>query len=112
MRKLGTYPIYLLLLMPLAAAAQTECALNPYDPQVAVKLAGEGKALELRKPGDGCRLELDCKVRAAPARLRYDLATLKGLKTPPVASQMTTIHFEFADGTSQTCRVVGAKALN
>jgi hypothetical protein len=89
-----------------------ECTLNPDDPQVAVKVAGGGGALELRKAAEGCRLELDCKVRAAPARLRYDLATLKGLKTPPVASQITRITFDYADGTEQTCQVVGAKALN
>ncbi|MDF3011217.1 MAG: hypothetical protein K0S03_2013 [Burkholderiales bacterium] len=115
MKKMGTYPIFpifLLLLAPLAAQAQMhECTLNPNDPQVAVQLAGEGSALELRRQADGCRLELDCKVRAAPARLRYDLATLKGLKTPPVASQITNITFDYADGTTQTCKVVGAQSL-
>ena len=100
-------------LVALSAAAQMhECTLNPDDPQVAAKVAGEGSALELRRQGEGCRLQLDCKVRAAPARLRYDLATLKGLKTPPVASQITSITFDYADGTKQTCQVVGAKALN
>jgi len=111
MMKMGTYPIFLLLAFP-AAAQMHECTLDPNDPQVAVEVAGEGGALELRRAAEGCRLELDCKVRAAPARLRYDLATLKGLKTPPVASQITRITFDYADGTKQTCQVVGAKALN
>ena len=111
--KTGYVPVFLVLLAPLAARAQMhECTLNPNDPQVAVKVAGDGSALELRKAGEGCRLQLDCKARAAPARLRYDLATLKGLKTPPVASQITSITFDYADGTKQTCQVVGAKALN
>ena len=113
MKLTGHVPVLLLLLAPLAAQAQMhECTLNPNDPQVAVKVAGEGTALELRRQAEGCRLQLDCKVRAAPARLRYDLATLKGLKTPPVASQITNITFDYADGTKQTCQVVGAKALN
>ena len=111
MIKAGCVPIFLLLAFP-AAAQMHECTLNPNDPQVAVKVAGEGGALELRKAAEGCRLQLDCKVRAAPARLRYDLATLKGLKTPPVASQITRITFDYADGTAQTCKVVGAKKLN
>ena len=111
MKKTGTVLILMLLAFP-AAAQMHECTLNPNDPQVAVKVAGEGGALELRRAAEGCRLELDCKVRAAPARLRYDLATLKGLKTPPVASQITRITFDYADGTKQTCQVVGAKALN
>ena len=88
-----------------------ECTLNPNDAQVAAQLAEGGGALELRKGGEGCRLVLDCKARAAPARLRYDLATLKGLKTPPVASQITRIIFEYADGASQTCSVIGAAPL-
>jgi len=112
MNVVGMVPIFLLLLAPLAAQAQMhECTLNPNDPQLAVKVAGEGSALELRKQGEACRLQLDCKVRAAPARLRYDLATLKGLKTPPVASQITNITFDYADGTTQTCKVVGAQLL-
>ncbi len=111
MIKAGTVLILILLAVP-AAAQMHECTLNPNDPQVAVKVAGEGGALELRRAAEGCRLELDCKVRAAPARLRYDLATLKGLKTPPVASQITRITFDYADGTAQTCKVVGAKKLN
>lgn len=111
MKKMGTVLILVSLAFP-AAAQMHECSLNPNDPQVAVKVAGEGGALELRKAAEGCRLQLDCKVRAAPARLRYDLATLKGLKTPPVASQITSITFDYADGTKQTCQVVGAKALN
>jgi hypothetical protein len=88
-----------------------ECTLNPHDPQVAVKLAEGGGALELRKGGEGCRLVLDCKARAAPARLSYDLATLKGLKTAPVASQITRIVFEYADGASQACKVIRAQSL-
>ena len=111
MKLTGYVPIFLLAACP-AAAQMHECTLNPNDPQVAVKVAGEGSALELRKQAEGCRLQLDCKVRAAPARLRYDLATLKGLKTPPVASQITRITFDYADGSSQTCEVVGARALN
>jgi hypothetical protein len=109
MRKIGYVPIFL---VPFAAGAQMhECTLNPHDPQVAAKVAAGGGALELRKGADGCRLVLDCKARAAPARLSYDLATLKGLKTPPVASQITRIVFEYADGKSQSCRVIGAQAL-
>ena len=100
MRKIGYVPIFL------------ACTLNPHEPAVSVKVVADGGALELRKGGEGCRLELDCKVRAAPARLSYDLATLKGLKTPPVASQITRIRFDYADGTSQACQVVGAKALD
>jgi len=109
-KKAGTAFIFLLAAFP-AAAQMHECTLNPNDPQVAVKVAGEGSVLELRKAGEGCRLQLDCKARAAPARLRYDLATLKGLKTPPVASQITSITFDYADGTKQTCKVVGAQSL-
>jgi hypothetical protein len=111
MRKRGLSLFLLAAAASPAAAQLTECTLNPYDPQVAAKLAPEGNVLELRKPGEGCSLILDCKARAAPARLRYDLATLKGLKTPPVASQMTSIVFEYADGTSQSCGVVAAKSL-
>jgi len=111
MKLTGYVPILVLVASP-AAAQMHECTLNPNDPQVAVAVAGEGGALELRRAAEGCRLELDCKVRAAPARLRYDLATLKGLKTPPVASQITRITFDYADGTKQTCQVVGAKQLN
>jgi hypothetical protein len=110
MKRTGTVLFLMLLAFP-AAAQMHECTLNPNDPQVAVKVAGEGSALELRKAGEGCRLQLDCKARAAPARLRYDLATLKGLKTPPVASQITSITFDYADGTKQTCQVVGAQLL-
>ena len=110
MRKRGLSLFFGLVALP-AAAQMHECTLNPNDPQLAVKVAGEGSALELRKQGEACRLQLDCKVRAAPARLRYDLATLKGLKTPPVASQITNITFDYADGTTQTCKVVGAQLL-
>ncbi|MGQ0544883.1 MAG: hypothetical protein ACT4P3_06045 [Betaproteobacteria bacterium] len=106
----------LLLLVPLLApfavnAQMHECTLNPHDPQVAAKLAEGGGALELRKGSEGCRLVLDCRARAAPARLSYDLATLKGLKAPPVASQITRITFEYADGAPQTSRVIGAARL-
>ena len=102
----------LLVLAAFPAVAQMHaCTLNPHDPQVTAKLAAGGGALELRKGSDGCRLALDCKARAAPARLSYDLATLKGLKTPPVASQITRIVFEYADGKSQSCRVIGAQAM-
>ncbi|HZM35454.1 MAG TPA: hypothetical protein VFC18_13290 [Burkholderiales bacterium] len=94
-----------------ALAQLHECKLNPRDAAVAAKVASDGSALELRKGAEGCRLELDCKARAAPASLSYDLATLQGLKTPPFASQITRIKFDYADGTSQTCAVVGAKAL-
>ena len=111
MKKTRYVPIFLFLLAPAAQAQMHECTLNPHDPQVAAKVAGEGSALELRKQGEGCRLQLDCKARAAPARLRYGLATLKGLKTPPVASQITSITFDYADGTKQTCQVVGAQLL-
>ena len=100
MKKIGYVPIFL------------ACTLNPHDPAVAVKVVADGSALELRKGAEGCRLALDCKARAAPASLSYDLATLKGLKTPPVASQITRIKFDYADGTSQTCKVTGAKALD
>ena len=100
MRKIGYVPIFL------------ACTLHPHDPAVTVNVAPGGSALELRKGAEGCRLELDCKARAAPASLSYDLATLKGLKTPPVASQITRIKFDYADGTSQTCKVTGAKALD
>ena len=110
-RKMGAVLALISLALP-AAAQMHECTLNPNDAQVAVQVAGEGSALELRRQAEGCRLQLDCKVRAAPARLRYDLATLKGLKTPPVASQITNITFDYADGTSQTCQVVGARALD
>jgi hypothetical protein len=100
------------LLFPLAANAQMhECSIDPHDPQVAAKVAEGGGALELRKGAEGCRLALDCKARAAPARLRYDLATLRGLKTPPVASQITRIVFEYAEGAPQSCNVIGAAAL-
>jgi len=108
MRKIGYVPIFL---VPLAASAQMhECALNPHDPQVAVRLAEGGGALELSKGAEACRLVLDCQARAAPAKLSYDLATLKGLKTPPVASQITRIVFEYADGARQSCQVIGAQA--
>jgi hypothetical protein len=100
MRKIGYVPIFL------------ACTLNPHDPAVTASVAPGGGALELRKGAEGCRLELDCKARAAPASLSYDLATLKGLKTPPVASQITLIKFDYADGTSQSCKVTGAKALD
>ena len=109
MRKRG---LSLFLWVPLAASAQMhECTLNPHDAQVAAKLGAGGGALELRKAGEGCRLVLDCKARAVPARLSYDLATLKGLKTPPVASQITAIKFDYQDGTSQTCAVIRAETL-
>ena len=110
MRKIGCIPVF--FFVPLLANAQMhECQLNPHDPQVAAKLAAGGGALELRKGAEGCRLVLDCKAREAPARLSYDLATLKGLKTPPVASQITRIVFEYADGKSQACQVIDAQAM-
>lgn len=100
-------PLFALAAFPAAA----QCTLNPHDPQVSAKVAAGGGALELRKGADGCRLVLDCKAREAPARLSFDLATLKGLKTPPVASQITRIVFDYADGKSQACRVIDAQAL-
>jgi hypothetical protein len=105
--------ILLTVMAPHAGAQMHECTLNPHDPQVAAKIAAGGAALELTKPGvAGCRIVLDCKARAAPARLSYDLATLKGLKTPPVASQITAIRFDYADGASQSCAVIRSEAMN
>ena len=111
MRKIGSVPIFLIWASP-ALAQMHECTLNPHDAQAVAQVAADGTALELRKGAEGCRLQLDCKARAAPARLRYDLATLQGLKTAPVASQITRIIFQYADGELQVCHVVGARALN
>lgn len=84
-----------------------ECPINPKDPGVVANIAADQRALELRKDGAFCRVELDCTLRARPTGLRYELGTLKGLKTAPVATQMTSITFQFADGAPQTCNSTG-----
>jgi hypothetical protein len=97
------------LFLPLLALAQpAECPINPKEPGVVASIAADQRALELRKDGAFCRIELDCTLRARPTGLRYELGTLKGLKTAPVATQMTSITFQFAEGAPQTCNSTGS----
>lgn len=110
MRKMVHVPVFLFLLVPLPVSA--DCEMNPYGPQVEARLSADRRALELRKDGGGCRIALDCTVRAAPKAIHYELATLAKGKVAPYASQMSALTFEFADGSRQSCRSAGVQALD
>jgi hypothetical protein len=100
MRKIGSVPVLAL------------CMLNTWEPDIDARLTPARDAIELHKQDTStrCVIPLDCKVQGEPTRIDFELATLKGPKSPPLYHQVRRVTFTFADGAVQSCATEGAKA--
>jgi hypothetical protein len=84
--------------------------LNTWEAGIDARLSPERDAIELRrKDATECVIPLDCKVQGEPTRIDFELATLKGPKSPPLYHQVRRVTFSFADGGVQACASEGAK---
>lgn len=93
-----------------AAQAQTECRTDPQSADLEFAVSAEGNAIEFRgkRPdrnlGKWCILMLDCKVRGLPTLIDYFIMP-QTAGDPPAVWNIRSVHFKFAGGGEQDCRV-------